>query len=114
MISASGRSAATAGFTSETVSDVPIPGEYQIYADRNRSYQWRTKLAVFRPSVGLWAIRGYTRLYFGRSGDLPLKGDFDGDSLAEIGVFRSSSGLWAVRGLTRAYFGKAGDLPVTR
>ncbi len=67
--------------------------------------------AVFRPSSGLWALRGITRTYFGRDGDAPSPADFDGDGLEDIALFRESSGLWAVRGITRAYFGRGGDKP---
>jgi len=68
--------------------------------------------AIFRPSTGLWAIRGLTRFYFGRNGDLPLAGDYDGDSTTESGIFRFDSGLWAIRSMTRFYFGSPSDLPV--
>ncbi len=71
-----------------------------------------SEIGIFRPSSGLWAIRGLTRVYFGRSGDLPVPGDYTGDGTSDIAVFRPSSGLWAIRGSTRAYFGRRGDLPV--
>jgi len=29
-------------------------------------------ITVFRPSTGLWAIRGITRAYFGAPGDIPV------------------------------------------
>ncbi len=68
-------------------------------------------IALFRPAGGLWAIRGLTRLYFGREGDQPVPADYTGDGMAEVAVFREDSGLWAVRGETRLYFGQFGDLP---
>lgn len=69
-------------------------------------------IAVFRSSSGLWAVRGVTRAYFGREGDIPAPGDFNGDGTTDIALFRPSSGLWAVRGGARAYFGSNGDIPV--
>ncbi|MEA1928543.1 MAG: hypothetical protein U9N73_10075, partial [Candidatus Auribacterota bacterium] len=66
-------------------------------------------IAVFRPSSGLWAVRGVTRVYFGGSADIPIPGDYSGDGTSDIGIFRGSSGLWAVRGVTRSYFGSASD-----
>ena len=72
----------------------------------------RSDIAVFRPGSGLWAVRGYTRIYFGSSGDIIVPGDYDGDGLDDVAVFRASSGLWAVRGVTREYFGTSGDKPV--
>ncbi len=70
-------------------------------------------IAVFRPSSGLWAVRGVTRAYFGTSGDTPVPGDYNADGTTDIAVFRPASGLWAVRGVTRAYFGTSGDNPVS-
>ncbi len=69
--------------------------------------------AVFRPASGLWSIRDYTRLYFGRpnTGDLPASGDYDGDGTADIAIFRPDFGLWSVKDLTSCYFGEAGDIP---
>ncbi len=69
-------------------------------------------VAIFRPSSGLWAVRGVTRLYFGSSNDLPVPGDYSGDGTDAAAIFRASSGLWAVRGFTRVYFGVSGDQPM--
>ena len=69
-------------------------------------------LAIFRPSSGLWALRGTTRAYFGGSLDTPVYSDYDGDGTKDIAIFRSTSGLWAIRGITRAYFGGSSDEPV--
>ena len=66
-------------------------------------------IGIFRPSSGLWAVRGVTRVYFGSSADLPAPGDYDGDGTTDIGIFRNSVGLWAIRGLSRVYFGSASD-----
>jgi len=35
-------------------------------------------IGIFRPTSGLWAIRGVTRVYFGSSGDNPMPGDYNG------------------------------------
>ncbi|HOO77236.1 MAG TPA: right-handed parallel beta-helix repeat-containing protein [bacterium] len=72
----------------------------------------RDDVAVFRPSSGLWAVRGYTKIYFGASADEPSPGDYTGDGIADFAVFRASANLWAVRGFTRIYFGQAGDSPL--
>jgi hypothetical protein len=93
------------------------------------------KIGVFRPSTGEWLLdlngnrkwdgSGTDGLYlFGKSGDLPVTGDWNNDGIAEIGVFRPSTGQWlldlngnrkwdgsGVDGLYR--FGQSGDLPVT-
>ena len=71
-----------------------------------------TDIAVFRPSSGLWAIRGVTRTYFGGSSDSPVPGDYTGNGRTIPGIHRSSSGLWAIRGLTRVYFGVASDTAI--
>ena len=70
-------------------------------------------IGIFRPSSGLWSIRGVTRTYFGSANDSPVPGDYDGNGITNIGVFRSSSGLWAVKEVTRAYYGSNGDIPLS-
>ena len=61
---------------------------------------------------------------FGRSGDLPVVGDWEGTGKAKIGVFRPSTGEWIldINGNGQfdgcqadgcvASFGQQGDLPV--
>jgi len=66
-------------------------------------------IAIFRPSSGLWAVRGITRLYFGSLGDYPVPADYDGDSRTDPAIYRSWAGLWAVRGISRIYFGGGYD-----
>jgi len=72
----------------------------------------RDDIAVFRPSSGLWVVRGITRVYFGTSSDEPMTGDFTGDGVSDIGIFRASSGLWSIRNVTRVYFGGPSDEPL--
>jgi len=69
-------------------------------------------VAVFRPSTGLWAVRGVTRSYFGGWNDDPAAGDYDGDGTDEIAIYRAASGLWAIQNGARIYYGAAGDLPI--
>ena len=71
----------------------------------------REDVAIFRPSSGLWAVRGVTRFYFGGTGDQPQPGYYSGGNSIDIAIFRDSSGLWAVRDITRVYFGGSGDTP---
>ena len=118
--------------------DKPLPGSYQWYGAGRMAgmsndhlavsnYQWAaespgsekygpfaSRIAIFRPSSGLWAIRGLTRFYYGISTDTPLAGDMDGDALDDAMIFRPSSGLWAIRCISRVYYGTRGDIPVTR
>ncbi len=68
--------------------------------------------AIFRPTGGLWSIRGITRLYFGNSTDQTAPGDYDGDGTADIAVYRAATGLWSIAGLSRAYFGGLSDRAV--
>ncbi|MEA1928715.1 MAG: VCBS repeat-containing protein, partial [Candidatus Auribacterota bacterium] len=71
-----------------------------------------TDIAVFRPSSGLWAVRGLGRTYFGTDGDRPASGDYDGDGITDIAIYRSTAGLWAVKDLTRVYYGSDSDTSV--
>lgn len=69
-------------------------------------------IALFRPSSGMWCIRGQNRCYFGTTGDIPVPADYNGNGTTEIAVYRESTGLWAVRDVTRFYFGSSADTPV--
>jgi hypothetical protein len=75
------------------------------YLDSNETPGWNT---------------GDTRLKFGRAGDIPATGDWDGDGYTDMGLFRN--GWWYLddsgtlgwnAGDTRIKFGIAGDIPVT-
>jgi len=69
-------------------------------------------IAIFRPTTGLWSVRGVTRVYYGGSGDIPIPADFNGDGRSDIAIFRPTNGLWSVRGVTRFYYGRSGDYPI--
>jgi cellulase (glycosyl hydrolase family 5) len=70
-------------------------------------------VAVFRASTGLWAVRGFSRFYFGGPGDSPIPLNYNSSPSSVAAIFRPSSGLWAVRGRTRVYYGGSQDQPVT-
>ncbi|HOO76489.1 MAG TPA: C1 family peptidase [bacterium] len=80
--------------------------------DGDYSGNGKSDIAVLRSYRGKWSIRGFSNVYYGAAGDLPVSGDYDGDGTADIAVFRPSTGLWAVRGVTAAYYGILGDKAV--
>src|SRR5688572_7439919 len=65
-----------------------------------------TQLGLFRPNTGEWFLnRNGNRSWnnckkdtcitnFGKAGDLPVIGDWNGTGISKIGVFRSSTGEW--------------------
>jgi hypothetical protein len=67
--------------------------------------------AVYRPSDGLWAISGVTRVRFGNSTDMPIPADYDRDGKANPAIFRPQNGLWRIHPRGKAYFGRTGDHP---
>ena len=84
----------------------------------------KSDVAVFRPSTGAWHILRSSSLtgiapIWGGGGDIPLRGDFDGDGRADLAVFRPSTGAWLIvrsstsTGLTQTW-GGGGDIPVPR
>ena len=83
--------------------DIPVPRDY--YGEN------ATRLAFFRPSEGNWYIKGSgtsdwasstgnINIRWGKSGDIPLPGDYTGDGRIDLTVFRPSDGIWLVRGRT--------------
>ena len=61
---------------------------------------FKTDIAVYRPSDGIWyalnSSNGSIRQsQFGIPGDIPVPEDYDGDNITDIGVFRPSNGNWA-------------------
>ena len=86
---------------------------------------FKTDLAVFRPSEGTWYIakpggapsQNYLTVQWGKSGDIPIPRDYDGDSKADIAVFRPEKGIWYIRNSadnspTIIQWGISGDKPV--
>jgi hypothetical protein len=108
-------------------NDLPVTGVW--------SKSGVVKIGVFRPRTSEWLLdlNGNRKwdgsstdgLYkFGKSGDLPVAGDWNNDGITDIGVFRPSTGEWlldlngnrrwdgsSTDGLSK--FGQTGDLPVT-
>ena len=54
----------------------------------------KTDIAVWRPSTGVWSVRGISTTTFGVSTDKPVQADYDGDWKTDIAVWRPSSGAW--------------------
>src|SRR5688572_4091986 len=71
-----------------------------------------TEIAVWRPSDGVWYVRGLFNVQWGIGGDIPVAADFNGDGTTDIAVWRPSDGVWYVRGLFNIQWGVGGDVPV--
>ncbi|MFA6363344.1 beta strand repeat-containing protein [Methanoregula sp.] len=82
-----------------------------------------TAYGTFRNSNGIWYLTDTNgtltkSVAFGKTGDIPVVGDWNGAGKTEIGVFRPSTGTWYLDyngdgtvGKT-VTFGKSGDTPV--
>ncbi|MDD2942213.1 MAG: FG-GAP-like repeat-containing protein [bacterium] len=79
------------------------------------------ELIVWRPESGTWYVKlpledSAFATQWGLSGDIPLRGDFDGDQKSEYVVWRPVEGNWYVRYSDGTYkvvqWGLPGDVPV--
>ena len=86
--------------------------DYRVLAGGDYNGDDFADIAIFRPTTGLWSIRGVGYAYFGSSSDNPVPGDYNGDGTTDIAIFRPSSGLWAINGMANTYFGASSDIPV--
>ena len=60
---------------------------------------------------------GFAAVHFGENGDVPVRGDFEGDGKADYAVFRPTTGMWYILhssgiGFRAVHFGVNGDVPV--
>ena len=72
----------------------------------------RSDLAVWRPSTGVWWIRGVGSVQWGLPGDVPVPADYTGDGRTDLAVWRPSTGTWFLRGVGTVRWGLPGDVPV--
>lgn len=107
-------------------TDIPVSGSWE----PNGVHQyvengWGDGWGLFRPSTGQWfldtSFGGAAEIVinYGMKGDLPVSGDWNGDSRDGIGVYRPSEGTWYlddnIDGITdrTLQFGSKRDLTVT-
>jgi hypothetical protein len=90
----------------------------------NIAFNHFAEVAVWRPSNGIWYLIPQTHQgatiaqQWGTAGDVPLRGDFDGDGKNDIAVWRPSTGQWFIIPSSNAgtsivqSWGTPGDIPV--
>ena len=67
---------------------------------------------MFRPSNSRWYINGIAgSTQWGKSGDVAVPGDYNGDGTTDIAVFRPSNSRWYINGIAGStQWGKSGDV----
>lgn len=81
-----------------------IPGDIPLVGNWDNSMDGSDEVGLYRPSNGLFFLRGdnlpvsptVTQLHLGDNGDTGIAGDWDGDGRATIGVARDFMGLGGV------------------
>jgi len=72
----------------------------------------RTDIGVFRPSNGVWYVRGGVPIQWGTRGDIPVPADYNGDGTSDIAVYRPFQGFhWWIPGIPPIQWGAEGDIP---
>ena len=78
-------------------------------------------MSIFRPAEGNWYIVNSSNgnlitKQWGKSGDIPVSADYDGDGKSDIAVFRPSEGNWYIKLWTGSMilrnWGASTDIPV--
>jgi PKD repeat protein len=78
-----------------------------------------SRIGIFRPATHQFLLRtgsGTAGVNWGTSTDLPVTGDWNGDSLTDVGIFRPANHLFYLKNgstTTTVNWGLSTDLPVT-
>ncbi len=49
---------------------------------------------------------------WGKPGDIPVSGDFNGDGKTDLAIWRPSTATWWIRGVETVPWGGRGDVPI--
>lgn len=100
-----------------TTSSATLSGS----AISNFDADFKSDIAVYRPSTGVWYSLNTTNtnfqsVQFGIAEDKIVAGDYDGDGKTDRAVWRPSTGVWYIEKSTGGFiivpFGTTGDIPV--
>jgi len=72
----------------------------------------RADLAIWRPSTGVWWVRGLLPTHWGEPGDVPVPADYSGDGRTDLAIWRPSTATWWIAGRAPVHWGQPGDVPV--
>jgi len=108
----------TAGGDEPSVSFTAIGNglnfDYFVFAGHNFDGAGGSDISVWRPSDGVWHVRGVMSQQWGKSGDIPVNGDYNGDGTTDVAVWRPSTGMWYIYNIGAYQWGTSGDIPLVR
>jgi hypothetical protein len=93
---------------SRCIGNVAVMGDYDLLYGLPTALAASAETATWRPSNGMWYLDSpYIQCPWGRAGDVPVPGDYDGDGITDLAGWRPGNGIWYVLLSSEGYMSTA-------